>query len=214
MVKILVINKSCDIEQKVYKLEDESELYKKAGFKTMVGFEKIQSWFVDTEGKLYEYVVYGKKEGNPNHENKYEFPPPIDNVLLFDSCVIVKKRKNTLRSITIEEWEKIYEELYGGFEDIDNESEFSEDDEDDEKVPRTKSGYVEDDFVVEDCEEDGFLSDSEAEFDDDTLDEDDEIEETEQKVYNTRFRKKSPTKVFTNTNSSDDENMVDDNSVD
>ena len=50
MVKILVINKSCDIEQKVYKLEDESELYKKAGFKTMVGFEKIHSWFIDTEG--------------------------------------------------------------------------------------------------------------------------------------------------------------------
>ena len=123
MVKILVINKSCDIEQKVYKLEDESELYKKAGFKSMVGFEKIHSWFIDTEGKLYEYVVYGKKEGKPNHENKYEFPPPIDNILLFDSCVIVKKRKNTLKSITVEEWEKLYEELYGGFEDIDNESE-------------------------------------------------------------------------------------------
>ena len=70
---------------------------------------------------------------------------------MFDSCVIVKKRKNTLRSIAIEEWEKIYEELYGGFEDIDNESEFSEDD---ENIPRTKSGYVEDDFVVEDYEED------------------------------------------------------------
>ena len=209
MVKILVINKSGDIEQKVYKLEDESELYKKAGFKTMVGFEKIHSWFNDTDGKLYEYVIYGKKDGKPNHENKYEFPPPIDNVLLFDSCVIVKKRKNTLRSITIEEWEKIYEELYGGFEDIDNESEFSEDD---ENIPRTKSGYVEDDFVVEDYEEDGFLSDSEAEFDDDNIEE--EEEEPGQKVYNTRYRKRNSTTVFFDMNSSDDEYMVDDNSVD
>ena len=212
MVKILVINKSCDIEQKVYKLEDESELYKKAGFKTMVGFEKIHSWFIDTEGKLYEYVVYGKKEGKPNHENKYEFPPPIDNILLFDSCVIVKKRKNTLKSITTEEWEKIYEELYGGFEDIDNESEISEDEEDDEELPRTKTGYVEDDFVVEDYEEDEFLSDSEAEFDDDKLEEDDELEKTVQKVYNTRFRKKNPNTVFTELIDSDDEIMVDDNS--
>lgn len=209
MVKILVINKSGDIEQKVYKLEDESELYKKAGFKTMVGFEKIHSWFNDTDGKLYEYVIYGKKDGKPNHENKYEFPPPIDNVLLFDSCVIVKKRKNTLRSIAIEEWEKIYEELYGGFEDIDNESEFSEDD---ENIPRTKSGYVEDDFVVEDYEEDGFLSDSEAEFDDDNIEE--EEEEPGQKVYNTRYRKRNSTTVFFDMNSSDDEYMVDDNSVD
>lgn len=212
MVKILVINKSCDIEQKVYKLEDESELYKKAGFKSMVGFEKIHSWFIDTEGKLYEYVVYGKKEGKPNHENKYEFPPPIDNILLFDSCVIVKKRKNTLKSITIEEWEKIYEELYGGFEDIDNESEISEEEEDDEELPRTKTGYVEDDFVVEDYEEDEFLSDSEAEFDDDKLEEDDELEKTVQKVYNTRFRKKNPNTVFTELIDSDDEIMVDDNS--
>jgi len=212
MVKILVINKSCDIEQKVYKLEDESELYKKAGFKSMVGFEKIHSWFIDTEGKLYEYVVYGKKEGKPNHENKYEFPPPIDNILLFDSCVIVKKRKNTLKSITTEEWEKIYEELYGGFEDIDNESEISEEEEDDEELPRTKTGYVEDDFVVEDYEEDEFLSDSEAEFDDDKLEEDDELEKTVQKVYNTRFRKKNPNTVFTELIDSDDEIMVDDNS--
>jgi hypothetical protein len=214
MVKILVINKSCDIEQKVYKLEDESELYKKAGFKSMVGFEKIHSWFIDTEGKLYEYVVYGKKEGKPNHENKYEFPPPIDNVLLFDSCVIVKKRKNTLKSITVEEWEKIYEELYGGFEDIDNESEMSEEEEDDEELPRTKTGYVEDDFVVEDYEEDELSSDSEAEFDDDKLEEDDELEKTVQKVYNTRFRKKNPNTVFTDLNNSDDEIMVDDNSID
>jgi hypothetical protein len=214
MVKILVINKSCDIEQKVYKLEDEPELYKKAGFKSMVGFEKIHSWFIDTEGKLYEYVVYGKKEGKPNHENKYEFPPPIDNVLLFDSCVIVKKRKNTLKSITVEEWEKIYEELYGGFEDIDNESEMSEEEEDDEELPRTKTGYVEDDFVVEDYEEDELSSDSEAEFDDDKLEEDDELEKTVQKVYNTRFRKKNPNTVFTDLNNSDDEIMVDDNSID
>ena len=212
MVKILVINKSCDIEQKVYKLEDESELYKKAGFKSMVGFEKIHSWFIDTEGKLYEYVVYGKKEGKPNHENKYEFPPPIDNILLFDSCVIVKKRKNTLKSITVEEWEKLYEELYGGFEDIDNESEISGEEEDDEELPRTKTGYVEDDFVVEDYEEDEFLSDSEAEFDDDKLEEDDELEKTVQKVYNTRFRKKNPNTVFTELIDSDDEIMVDDNS--
>lgn len=206
MVKVLVINKSGDIEQKVYKLEDESELYKKAGYKTKEGFDRVQSWFIDKDGKLYEYIVYGKILGKPNHENKYEFPPPIDNILLFDSCIIIKKRKNKLKSITVEEWEEVYEELYGGFEDIDNESEISEEEEEEEEeLPRTKTGYVKDDFVVEDYNEEDLLSESEGEYDDNN-EADDELEETVQKVYNTRFRKKNPNTVFTELIDSNDEN--------
>ena len=40
MVKILIVDKSGDIQQSVYKLEDESELYKKAGLKSVIDFEK------------------------------------------------------------------------------------------------------------------------------------------------------------------------------
>lgn len=209
MVKILVINKSGDFEQKVYKSDDESELYKKAGFKTMIGFEKIHSWFVDRNDKLYEYIVYGKRDGKPNHENKYEFPPPIDDVLLFDNCVIVKKRKEALKTITIDEWEEVYEELYGGFEDIATESELSDDD---DELPRTKTGYVEDDFVVEDYEEDELLSYSEGEYEDKN-ETDDELEETIEKIYNTRSREKRLNSVFTELNNSDEDNTIDDNDI-
>ena len=216
MVKILLVNKNGDIEQKEYKLEDESELYKKAGFTKSDGFDKVSTWSVETDNKLYEYSVYGKKDGNATHENKYEFPPPLDNVLLFDTCVIIKKRKDNLKTITVEEWNNVYEQLYGGFEDIEDGSEFSDDDEEDD-VPRTKTGYVEDDFVVEDYdseeEEDDSLALSEDEFDED---ESDEMEATiEDKQYNTRSRKNpAPTIFLTTADDDDDEYITDDNSVD
>jgi hypothetical protein len=70
--------------------------------------------------------------------------------------------------------------LYGGFEDLgDEDSEFSEDDVD-ENVPRTKEGYVKDDFVVDDDEDE----------EDDYEDEDEEEDETsEEEVY---AKKKKP----------------------
>jgi hypothetical protein len=214
MVKILLVDKNGDIEQKEYKLEDESELYKKAGFTKPDGFDKVSTWSVETDNKLYEYSVYGKKDGNATHENKYEFPPPLDNVLFFDTCVIIKKRKDNLKTITVEEWNNVYEHLYGGFEDIEDGSEFSDDDEEDD-VPRTKTGYVEDDFVVEDydSEKDDSLALSEDEFDED---ESDEMEATiEDKQYNTRSRKNPAPTIFLTTADDDDaEYITDDNSVD
>jgi hypothetical protein len=56
-------------------------------------------------------------------------------------------------SLRSSEWEDIYQHLYGGFEDIGEE----EDDEEEEiaiNVPLTKSGYVKDNFVVDDEDED------------------------------------------------------------
>jgi hypothetical protein len=54
--------------------------------------------------------------------------------------------------LTIPEWEKIYEELMGGFEDIDSESEVSADETEGTLMAMTKEGYVKDGFVVSDDE--------------------------------------------------------------
>jgi hypothetical protein len=119
---------------------------------------------------VYSVSVFGKATGRAGHENKYEFPPPIDNVLLFGSCVLVNKVNGKAADLTKEEWLKIYEHLYGGFEDLGNEdSEYSEEELDDD-IPRTKEGYVKDDFIVEDDEEDDFDS------------EDSETEESEEEI--------------------------------
>ena len=207
MVKILVVERSGDISQTIYKLEDESELYKKADCKSIVGFEQCVSWEVEQDnGKIYEYIVYGTKEGRANTENKYDFPPPIDELLLFNKCVIIKKRKGVLKSLTVEEWEIVYEDLFGGFEDLDEDSEISEDEKDEyDNLPKTKSGYAQDDFIVEDEEsmeeeeesmeeeEESMEEEEESmEEEEESMEEDEELMEEEngvaRKKYNTRQR--------------------------
>ena len=97
----------------------------------------------------YNIHVYGKLVGRANQENKYEFPPPIDNDLFFGSCILVNKIDNIPKNLTSDEWNRIYDHLYGGFEDIDDEDSEESEDEDD-NLPKTKSGYVKDDFIVDD----------------------------------------------------------------
>jgi hypothetical protein len=170
MVKIIIIEKNGTIQETDLKSYDDSELYKKAGLKSAKDFELHTEWGAEIDGKVYSVSVFGKATGRAGHENKYEFPPPIDNVLLFGSCVLVNKVNGKAADLTKEEWLKIYEHLYGGFEDLGNEdSEYSEEELDDD-IPRTKEGYVKDDFIVEDDEEDDFDS------------EDSETEESEEEI--------------------------------
>ena len=152
---ILIIEKTGKIKELQLKSYIEEDLYKKAGFKTVDGFELQTEWGAEIGGKQFNVSVYGKLYGRAGQENKYEFPPPIDNTLLFGACVLVNKKNGVATSITKDDWKTVYEHLYGGFEDIgDEDSEESEDDVDD-NVPRTKEGYVKDDFVVDDDDSNG-----------------------------------------------------------
>jgi len=158
-VTILIVEKSGAIQECELKTYNESELYKKAGLKSAAGFELQTEWGAEIDGKSYSVSVFGKDNGRAGQENKYEFPPPIDSVLLFGSCVLVNKINNQATSISKAEWTKVYEHLFGGFDDIgDEDSELSEDDVDDD-VSRTKEGYVKDDFIVDDDEEEDYESD-------------------------------------------------------
>jgi hypothetical protein len=147
---ILSVEKTGSIKEIQLKTFNEAELYKKAGFKTEKDFKLQTEWGAELNGKKYTVSLYGKTDGRAGQENKYEFPPPVDSVLFFGACLLVNKCDGELTNITKEEWKLVYEHLYGGFEDIgDEDSEESEDDVDSD-VPRTKEGYVKDDFVVED----------------------------------------------------------------
>ena len=173
---VLIVEKTGKIKELQLKTYNEEDLYKKAGFKTVDGFELQTEWGAEIGGKQYNVSVYGKAYGRAGQENKYEFPPPIDNTLLFGACVLVNKKNAVATSITKDEWKTVYEHLYGGFEDIgDEDSEESEDDVDD-NVPRTKEGYVKDDFVVDD---------------DDTNDSDYSTEETETEEEEVQLKSKS-----------------------
>ncbi len=180
--KILLVDKTGIIKESLIKSFNAADLYKKAGFKTAEGFELAHQWTL-SDGTIVS--LYGKTTGKAGQENKYDFPPPVDKVLFFGSCVLVSD-KTALKKT---EWEAYYEELFGGFEDIgDEDSEVSEDDDDEsEGLPRTKAGYVKDGFVVDDEEVDD-------EEDDDEEDEDDEDDEAEEVVVVTKKQKRGDSK--------------------
>ena len=179
-ITILVVDKTGTIKETSLKSYDESELYKKAGLKAPDGFKCYAEWNIeDLNDKSYSISVFGKTTGKANQENKYDFPPPIDTTLFFGSCIIVNKCDEKAVSITEEEWESVYEYLFGGFEDLgDEDSDESEDEDDD--VPRTKEGYVKDDFVVDDDEE---------EYDDDEEEEEEEEDDDDEEVYTKKAKK-------------------------
>lgn len=137
------------------------------------------------DGKKYVVAVFAKTDGKANSENKYDFPPPVDTVLFFGSCALVcsvKKDENAweLSSLSLELWEKMYEKLFGGFEDLTATCAEDEEEEDElDSIPaskKTKQGYLKDGFVV-----DSESSDDKEEYgSDDEDDEEDEDESEEQ----------------------------------
>lgn len=179
MPVILIINKFGKVKELNVKKFDESDLFRKAGFKTADGFERHHQWDVEINNEKMALSVYGKTAGRAGQENKYEMPPPIDNTLFFGSLVLVCMNTNDeVMSIESKKWDKIYEALYGGFEDIgsNDDDEDSELEDEDEALPKTKSGYAKDGFVVDDEEDD-----DEADYDDEDSEDDESEEEVKPK---------------------------------
>jgi len=182
-VTVLIVEKKGSIKELELKSYDEHQLFKKAGFKTEEGFELQTEWGDEIDGVTYSVSLFGKADGKAGQENKYEFPPQVDSVLFFGPCILVNKKNGEVADLSKDEWLKVYEHLYGGFEDLgDEDSEFSEDDVD-ENVPRTKEGNVKDDFVVDDDEDE-----------DDYEDEEEEEETSEEEVYAKTKTKTKPAK--------------------
>ena len=160
MPAILIVDRTSDVKQYNAKTCITTELYKKAGFKSNEGFRKHAEWEVDIRGTSCTIELYGKTTGRAGQENKYEFPPPVDTTLFFGSCVLVCKRQDVVIDIYPKDWEKIYEQLYGGFDDVSsNDSEEETESEEDENVPKTKDGYMKDGFIVDDDDCDSEYSD-------------------------------------------------------
>ena len=155
MVKIVTIEKSGSAKSVDFKNNETSIDYlcKKCGFKSLNDFKLVHAWTTEFNNINYVLNVYGKTKGKSGSENKYEFPPPIDNTLLFGNCVAVLcNETGEVINMDTHEFADIMEYLYGGFEDIESESSESEEDES-EDVGTTKEGYSKDGFVVSDDEE-------------------------------------------------------------
>lgn len=169
MPSFLVVEKTGNIKEILVKTCEESELYKKAGFKNAEGFAIQTTWVVELKsGRKFNIQLYAKKTGRAGQENKYEFPPPVDSTLFFGNCLLV----NVGNDLKINDWALIYEHLYGGFEDIVSEDS-EEESEDMDGVVLTKQGYKKDGFIVDDDDDD---DDFEDEDDSEEIDDDESSE--------------------------------------
>jgi hypothetical protein len=178
---IIIVDKGSSLKTLTVKDYKVDELYKKCGFKKSEGFSLQVEWPVKLDGQRYLIQMYGKLDGKANMENKYDFPPPVDKNLYFGSCALVGMIRDDSNNrshinLSIELWNKIYEKLFGGFEDLAltcNEDEEEEDELD--NIPKhmktKKGGYLKDGFVVDssDTEEDD--EGSESEYEDEVSDE-------------------------------------------
>ena len=185
MVKVVVVDKNCNKKETVLNY-DKSEFYKKCNYRNNNNFGARHTWEFKEAGETYYITVFAKDKGRANSENKYDLPPPIDSNLYYGTLLIVKTftkedfEKENLDNLTLEEWEKCYEKLFGGFESL-GEDDSDETDELDEisDSEKTKEGYHKDGFVVDDDddEDEDYLPE-----DDDEESEAEDTEETDEEV--------------------------------
>lgn len=182
-LEIIIVEKSGTVKSLKVKDFKEEEIYKKCGFRKVGGFSKKTTWVTKIDKIKYTTILYATEEGSANNENKYDFPPPVDNSLFFGNCAVVCKTTplGTYTNLPVKLWTRIYEKLFGGFEDLaltcaEDDAEIDELD----SIPaskKTKQGYLKDGFVVDsgDSEQDTSASDEDEE--DDENQKDDEEEE-------------------------------------
>ena len=179
---IIIVERTGTLKMLAIKDFKEEELFKKCGFKKAEDFLKQTEWNAKYDGKKYYIQVFAKADGRANSENKYDFPPPIDNKLFYGCCAIVAYIKNNDSSkmyvnLTLQVWDKIYVKLFGGFEDLNSTAAEDENEEDElvnvPKDKKTKHGYLKDGFVVDSSDPDETASSSSSE------DENEDAEEEE-----------------------------------
>ena len=180
---IIVISKSGSLSECQVESQNETTLQeltvllsKKCGYRNHDGFSCYHTWryknkhgvSFDVGGShadekitpRYIYVdIWGKTDGRAGNENNYELPPPIDELLFFGNLALVARvDKECAVNLSIGLWTKIYEKLFGGFEDltataVDDENEVDEL----ASIPasmKTSNGYLKDGFIVDDDSED------------------------------------------------------------
>ena len=166
MVNIVLVDKGGTIKNVKMKENIRNNLYKKCGIRNNKDFYCQAKWTVTLSGEKYRIELWGRTQGKANTENKYDFPPPADNSLFFGTCCLVRVNIDTdvLIDLPQESWDRIYEKLFGGFEDIEAEEEESEDEL--ASIPKnmkTKTGYLKDSFVVDEEDNDETEEDEEDE---------------------------------------------------
>ena len=189
MTTILIVSKLGGIKEMKVKDLDRNILHKKCNFKNNKNFSKQTTWEVKINDEKINIELWGKQNGRAGSENKYDFPPPVDNTLLFGNCAIIRiDEEGNIIDLKKNIWKKIYEKLFGGFDDLNDEEDSEDELENVPKEMKTKEGYLLDGFIVNDANTDSdsdvdntiITNDDDDDSDDNIDDEDDEEEDDEE----------------------------------
>ena len=134
MVKLIIIKTTGSIKSSNIKLLTLDELYKKCGFSSNTNFSKRHTWKMEND----YYTLYSKDNGKAGSENKLELPPPIDKELYFGKMIFLKHSNEeitleTIKDFDVNTFEKLYDFIFGGFDDINSSEEESDEEEIDQK---------------------------------------------------------------------------------
>jgi len=126
-IGVIIAEKSGSLKPLCVKNYDETQLYKRCGFKSDNNFQKHCEWRVTKDSTNYIISIYGKDVGRVGLENNYRFPPPINNILLFGNCVLVlslvnnpNTQERVVASLSIDFWESIRSTMVAGNYENDN----------------------------------------------------------------------------------------------
>jgi hypothetical protein len=189
-ITFIVVERNGDLKEHEIKENAicEEELCRKCKFKKIDGYIKRTEWEYlskcssssssSSDNKII-IELWAKDDGLANYENKYEFPPPVDNELFFGACALIaRNNKNNYINLTKDMWNKIYEYLFGGFESLVANEDSDEEEEDElDAIPsnkKTRDGYLKDGFVVDGG---GVAGDSEGDVEEAQDDNDTETDE-------------------------------------
>jgi hypothetical protein len=98
--------------------------------------------------------LFGYKTGKAGTENKHELPPPHDTVLLFGEALLCATQGGALISFDTAMFKNFYNELNGGFDDLDEDEDDADDDEEEDEEEEEEAAVEEDEEVVEEVPED------------------------------------------------------------
>tara|TARA_Y100000389_G_scaffold17613_1_gene15384 strand:- start:14921 stop:15403 length:483 start_codon:yes stop_codon:yes gene_type:complete len=104
-----------------------------------------QTQFV-VENKILS--IYSWEDGEAGWENKHELPPPIDKKLYFGNIFIVGSIDEEQVDINIEDYNKLTNKYFKGFEDLGSQDSWS----DEESIDSNDSIH---NFIVDDVEDSG-----------------------------------------------------------
>lgn len=125
-------------------------------------YEMAHEWKqkLTPSGKIIKVCVYvnqNEKESDEN-VNLFDFPPPLDTVLLYGRILLIAftEEGNGYIGTDLDKatWKKFNRKLFGGFESLKRSMMMDEEEEDELAVvpshQKTREGYLKDGFVVDD----------------------------------------------------------------